>query len=122
MIEWFYLTQLAAATFIGALLVSMGLLAKRKPSGFSVGATALVELLLLAQLVVSIALVISGEQAKQDTVEYFAYLIVALMIPVGAAFWALIERTRWSTVVLGAAGLTVAVMLVRMNQIWTGTF
>jgi hypothetical protein len=122
MIEWFYLTQLAAATFIGALLVSMGLLAKRKPSGFSVGATALVELLLLAQLVVSIALVISGEQANQDTVEYFAYLIVALMIPVGAAFWALIERTRWSTVVLGAAGLTVAVMLVRMNQIWTGTF
>jgi hypothetical protein len=122
MIEWFYLTQLAAATLIGALLVSMGLLAKRKPSGFSVGATALVELLLLVQLVLSIALVVSGASAKQDTVEFFAYLIVALMIPIGAAFWALIERTRWSTVVLGVAGLTVAVMLVRMNQIWTGIY
>lgn len=122
MIEWFYLTQLAAATLIGALLVSMGLLAKRKPSGFSVGATALVELLLLVQLVLSIALVVSGASAKQDTVEFFAYLIVALMIPIGAAFWALIERTRWSTVVLGVAGLTVAVMLVRMNQIWTGVY
>jgi hypothetical protein len=122
MIEWFYLAQLAAVTLIGALLVSMGLLAKRKPSGFSVGATALVELLLLAQLVVSIALVVSGASAKQDTVEFFAYLIVALMIPIGAAFWALIERTRWSTVVLGVAGLTVAVMLVRMNQIWTGIY
>ena len=122
MIEWFYLTQLAAATLIGALLVSMGLLAKRKPSGFSVGATALVELLLLAQLVLSIALVVSGASAEQDTVEFFAYLIVALMIPIGAAFWALIERTRWSTVVLGVAGLTVAVMLVRMNQIWTGIY
>ena len=122
MIEWFYLTQLAAATLIGALLVSMGLFAKRKPSGFSVGATALVELLLLAQLVLSIALVVSGASAEQDTVEFFAYLIVALMIPIGAAFWALIERTRWSTVVLGVAGLTVAVMLVRMNQIWTGIY
>lgn len=122
MIGWFYLTQLAAATLIGALLVSMGLLAKRKPSGFSVGATALVELLLLAQLVVSIALVVSGASAKQDTVEFFAYLIVALMIPIGAAFWSLIERTRWSTVVLGVAALTVAVMLVRMNQIWTGIY
>lgn len=122
MIEWFYLTQLAAATLIGALLVSMGLLAKRKPSGFSVGATALVELLLLVQLVLSIALVVSGASAKQDSVEFFAYLIVALMIPIGAAFWALIERTRWSTVVLGVAGLTVAVMLVRMNQIWTGIY
>ena len=122
MIEWFYLTQLAAATLIGALLVSMGLLAKRKPSGFSVGATALVELLLLAQLVLSIALVVSGASAEQDTVEFFAYLIVALMIPIGAAFWALIERTHWSTMVLGVATLTVAVMLVRMNQIWTGIY
>lgn len=122
MIEWFFLTQLAAATLIGALLVSIGLLAKRKPSGFSVGAIALSELLLLAQLIVSFVLVFSGESAKQDTVEFFAYLIVALMIPVGAVFWALIERTRWSTVVLGIAGLTIAVMLVRMNQIWTGVY
>jgi hypothetical protein len=55
-------------------------------------------------------------------VEFFAYLIVALLIPLGAAFWALIERTRWSTVVIGVGALTVAVMLVRMNQIWTGTY
>jgi hypothetical protein len=43
-----------------------------------------------------------------------------MMIPVGAAIWAIVERSRWSTVVLGAAALTVAVMLVRMQQIWTG--
>jgi hypothetical protein len=33
-------------------------------------------------------------------------------------FWALIERTRWSTVVLGVAGFAIAVMVVRMAQIW----
>jgi hypothetical protein len=57
-----------------------------------------------------------------DTVEFFAYLLVAIMVPVGAGFWALVERNRWSTVILGVAALTVAIMLVRMNQIWTGSY
>lgn len=42
------------------------------------------------------------------------------MVPVGAAIWALVERSRWSTVIMGAGVLTVVVMLVRMHQIWTG--
>jgi hypothetical protein len=46
--------------------------------------------------------------------------LVALMIPAGGAVWALLERGKWSTVVMGAALLTLAVMLVRMYQIWTG--
>jgi hypothetical protein len=42
------------------------------------------------------------------------------MVPVGTAIWALVDRNRWSTVVMGAGILTVVVMLVRMHQIWTG--
>ena len=34
------------------------------------------------------------------------------------AVWALIERTRWSNVVLGIAGFAIAVMVFRMYQIW----
>lgn len=83
---------------------------------------AAVQLGLIVQLVVSIVLVIAGERAKTDTVEFFSYLVVALMIPVATAFWALIERTRWSTIVLGVGALTVAVMLVRMSQIWNGNY
>ncbi|MEY4296261.1 MAG: hypothetical protein RL016_107, partial [Actinomycetota bacterium] len=29
---------------------------------------------------------------------------------------------RWSTFILGIGGLTVAIMLVRMYQIWFGTY
>jgi hypothetical protein len=76
--------------------------------------------LLLVQLVVSIVLVVQGQQAKGDTVEFFGYIITALVVPPAAIAWAVIERTRWSTLVLGVAGFTVAVMLVRMWQIWTG--
>lgn len=121
MLNGLYSVQLIVATSVGLLALVLGF-ARRKPSGISIGSLALVQLGLIVQLVASIVLVIMGERAKQDTVEFFAYLIVALMIPAAAAFWALIERSRWSTLVLGVGALTVAVMLVRMNQIWTGNY
>lgn len=119
MIDWWSWAQIWFATAGGLLLVLMGLIG-RKPSGFSISLIALCEGALLAQLAMSIVLVVSGQRAALDTLEFFGYLLVALMVPVGAGLWALVERTKWSTVVLGAGMLTVAVMLVRMIQIWTG--
>ena len=121
MIEAFYLIQLWFAMAAGFFALGLGLFG-RLPSFWSVGALALVLLGLVGQLIYSTVAVIGGATAKIDTVEFFAYLIVAIMVPIGAGFWALVERNRWSTVILGVAGLTVAVMLVRMNQIWTGSY
>ena len=119
MLEWGYHFQLAFATLVGVFALTLGIF-KRPPSWWSVGAVALVEALLLVQLVVSIVLVVQGKQAVGDTVEFFGYIITALIVPPAAIAWAVIERTRWSTLVLGVSGLTIAVMLVRMWQIWTG--
>ena len=41
------------------------------------------------------------------------------MVVVLAVFWALVERSRWSTVIMGVAALSVAIMVWRMNVIWT---
>jgi hypothetical protein len=120
MLEWWYQTQLWFGVVAGLLLVVMGLIG-RKPSGFSLALIAGSEFGLLMQLIASIILVISGERAKLDTWEFFGYLIVAFLVPAAAAIWALIDRNRWSTVVMGAGILTVTVMLVRMQQIWSGT-
>lgn len=119
MIEWFFLAQSWFALGAGLVLVLMGLIG-RIPSGFSISLVAISELALVVQLILSITLVILGEQAKVDTWEFFGYLLVALMIPAAGALWALLERGKWSTVVMGAALLTLSVMLVRMYQIWTG--
>jgi len=119
MLEWWYQAQLWFGVAAGLLLVVMGLIG-RKPSGFSLALVAGSEFGLLMQLIASITLVILGERAKIDTWEFFGYLIVALMVPVAAAIWALTDRNRWSTVVMGAGILTVVVMLVRMQQIWSG--
>lgn len=104
---------IAAGLFVLVLAI-----AKRKPSLVSLIPLALVELALVAQLIFSIFFVFGGARAKNDTVEYFAYLVVALMVPLGAAVWALLEKTRWSTYVLSVASFTVAVMVARMAQIW----
>jgi hypothetical protein len=119
MLEWGYQFQLAFASLVGVFALILGIF-KRAPSWWSVGSVALIEALLLVQLIASIVQVVQGQQAVGDTVEYFGYIITALVVPPAAIAWAVIERTRWSTLVLGVSGLTVAVMLVRMWQIWTG--
>lgn len=119
MFEWVYQIQVFYALFAGLFVVCLGIF-RRPPSWLSVGVIAVVEGLLLVQLAVTIALVSTGSGAKGDTVEFFGYILTALIVPPAAVGWAVIERTRWSTLVIGISGLTVAVMLVRMWQIWSG--
>lgn len=111
---------LLASSFLAAATLFVMSVARRKPSLVSLSVLGLVELGLIVQTVVSILLVSAGERAKTDTVEFFGYLFVALLIPLGAGFWALVERTRWSTMVLAVAAGTVGVMVARMHQIWFG--
>lgn len=119
MVDWIFHILLGQAVAIGAVLALVGLLGV-KPNGYLVLSFASIELALLVQLAVSVGIVLAGQQAAVSTVEFFGYLFVALLIPLAGLAWALAEPTRWSTVVLGFAGLTVAIMLVRMQQIWTG--
>jgi hypothetical protein len=97
----------------------LGLL-QRPPSWWSVGTAIAVEAALIIQLVWSIVLVSSGQSAVGDTLEYFGYIITALLVPPAAVVWAIYERTKWSTLVIGLSSLTVAIMVVRMWQIWSG--
>lgn len=117
MIEWFLVMQVAVAVLAGLLCLVLGL-AGRNPNDLTLGMTALVELLLLVQVVIAIVAVPLGNLPTGSLVEFWVYLGSAVLIPPAAAFWALIERNRWSTVVLGVASLSIAVMLYRMGQIW----
>lgn len=118
MILWFTVLQVAVAVAAGLFCLGAGLLGRR-PSDFSVGALALVELLLIGQIVVAIVAPLAGNPPTGDLLEYWVYLVSAALLPIGAVLWALMERSRWSTVVLGVAALAIAVMLWRMQVIWT---
>jgi hypothetical protein len=91
---------------------------KLGPNDYTMGATLLVALLLLAQVVVSIVAPFTGNTAAGDPLEFWMYLIVAFAMPLGAGFWALVDRTRWANIVLAVVHLAVAVMVYRMLVIW----
>lgn len=117
MIEWFTTAQLVVAVAAGLLCLVLGF-AGKTPNDLVVGATALVELLLLAQIVVAAIAPAVGNTPTGSALEFWIYLISAALIPPAAIFWSLIERNKWSTVVLGVACLAIAVMIYRMNVIW----
>ena len=99
------------------LCVGAGLL-KKAPNDATLLSVAAVELSLLVYLVGSIVRVASGERIAGEPWEFWGYLVTALMLPLGAVYWAILERTRWSNFVLAAVGVTALVMAARMNQIW----
>lgn len=117
MIEWLTWVWVAIAVLAGLVGVVLGLFG-RKPDDITLGATVLVELTLIAQIVVTIVAAFTGNSATGSTLEFWIYLVSAAIIPPLAVLWGLIERNRWSTVVLGVGCLAVAVMLYRMYQIW----
>ena len=117
MIPWFEYLLIGVAVAAGLFALVAGF-AGRKPSDYTLGATAIVEVLLVVQVVIGIAAPLAGNPPTGDLVEFWIYLVSAVLIPPAAVVWALIDRGRWSTAILGVACLAIAVMVYRMGQIW----
>lgn len=117
--DWNFWVVFAA----GAVCTAAGVwfaLKNRGPNDITMGGAGLV---LLATLVYAVAAVVrpaAGDHPQGSVPELWAYMLTALVLPVGGVWWALVERTRWSNLVLAAVGLVGIVMAGRMNQIWYG--
>lgn len=103
---------------VSAVVCLTAAILKKAPNDTTILSVAAVELSLLVYLVGSIIRVAGGEQIVGEPWEFWGYLLTALLLPVGAVYWAILERTRWSNFVLAAVGVTALVMAARMNQIW----
>ncbi|BBC37938.1 Membrane protein [Streptomyces graminofaciens] len=118
------LVALTAATAVAALLLAAwcGWAAYRdQPTkDWHFIGMAVVSVLALVQLVVGIVQLARGEEAEQGTTIFVSYLLGALVcIPV-AGFMSLAERTRWGSVTVAAGGVVLAVLQVRLYDIWGG--
>lgn len=83
------------------------------------GLVALLEVGLLAQLVIGIVKLATDDRQVEGAT-FIGYLATTpLLLPI-AAFWALMERTRWGPVVMVVGCLTVPVLILRLNQVWAG--
>lgn len=117
MILWYSVAVIAIA-LVSMVVCIFAAGRKLAPNDFTMGATALVAFLLLVQIVISIVAPFAGNATVGDPLEFWMYLIVALLLPVGAGFWALIDRTRWANLVLAVVHFSVAIMTYRMLVIW----
>ena len=76
-----------------------------------------VEVVTLVQTIVAFVVLAQGFRPVEFATTVGYLIGVLVLIPV-AWFWANVERTRFSGVVLAVAGLSVAVMTLRLLQLW----
>jgi cation transport ATPase len=82
---------------------------------------AVVTLLGLAQLVIGVVQLARGQRPDESVAIFVAYLVGSgLAVPI-AAFMSLAERTRWGSATVAAAAVVLAVLEVRLYDIWGGT-
>jgi membrane protein DedA with SNARE-associated domain len=81
---------------------------------------AVVSVLALVQLVVGVVKLAGGEKPDDGTVIFVAYLVGAVSTIPAAGFMSLTERTRWGSAIVAAGGVILAVLEVRLYDIWGG--
>ena len=104
----------------GLALAGYALLTTARNRRMGVGllaALGVLEILLLVLVGLIVAKLASG-QRPAGLATLIGYLIAIPIVPVAAAFWGLLERSRWGAAVVAVAGLVAAVLMVRLHQIW----
>jgi hypothetical protein len=119
MIEWFTIASIAVAVVAGVIALASGIRGT-EPRDLTVLSTLVVELVLVVQLVLAIAQPALGNPPQGDPLEFWMYLITALLMPPAVVIWAIVDKTKWGTLAMGGVSLSVAVMIVRMSVIWAG--
>jgi hypothetical protein len=107
-----------AICLLAALICGVAAVIRQPPNDITILSLAAVELFLLVYGVAAVIRQLGGEPVAGEAWEFWGYWVTALLVPVAAFWWSMVERSRWSNIVLGAAALTISVMLVRMEQIW----
>ncbi|WP_335975575.1 hypothetical protein [Streptomyces sp. CA2R106] len=79
---------------------------------------AVVTLAVLVQLVVAVVQLTRGDRPAHGLAVFVPYLAGAVCVVPAAAFMSLAERTRWGSAIVAAGGVVLAVLELRLDQIW----
>jgi hypothetical protein len=81
---------------------------------------AIVSVLTLVQLGIGVVRLVAGGRPEQGSVIFVAYLVGAACAIPAAGFMSLTERTRWGSAIVAAGGVILAVLELRLIDIWGG--
>ena len=115
---WFWAGTVVCA--VSLLICVVMTVLRRFPDDASILSIAAVELFLLVYGIGAAFRMTGGEPVSGAAWEFWGYVLTALVVPVVAFVWAVTDKTRWSNLVMAAAGPTIFVMLYRMQVIWFG--
>lgn len=107
---------LAVAAYAGVLTVR----AQPYSNGLFYAMAAL-EILLIAQLVGG-CIALAQTSRDIDGVTFVAYLVTVVIVPVVAVLWGVSDKSRWGTGVVVIGMITVAVLCLRLLDLWSGQY
>lgn len=91
------------------------------PADSSIISLALIELYLIVYAVYAGIRQWMGQAVVGEAWEFWGYIITVLVLPIGVFIYAVIDKTRWSNLVMSFVGLVVFVMVYRLEEIWWGS-
>ncbi|MGI8532153.1 MAG: hypothetical protein ACR2KN_04050 [Geodermatophilaceae bacterium] len=119
MIDGLANTISAAALVVAAVTAVLAYLQRRTPGVVTVAVLAVlaVAAAVVVQAVIALVQLIAGHH-PQEIATFIGYLLFSMLVLPATLAWAKAEPGRWGNGVLAVGCLTVAVMIVRMGQLW----
>jgi crotonobetainyl-CoA:carnitine CoA-transferase CaiB-like acyl-CoA transferase len=104
-----------------SLCVGLGIIglavADRRPLTLLAYGLVTAEVAALAQVLVAIVQAVRGERPN-EVATFIGYALTSVLVAPIGALWALSDKSRWGTGAAGVAALVLAVLTVRMQQVW----
>ena len=116
MIDGLAYVVMAVSVAVGLGIIGLAVL-DRRPLGQMAGGLIAVEVAALVQVLVALVQAVRGER-PMDAATFIGYALTSLLVPPVGAVWALSEKTRWGTAAAGISALVLAVLTLRMLQVW----
>jgi hypothetical protein len=104
-----------------SIVVGLGILglaaADRRPLTVLAYGLVAAEIVAIIQVLVAIVQAARGER-PHEVATFIGYALTSVLVPPVGALWALSDKSRWGTGAAGVAALVLAVLTVRMQQVW----
>ncbi|QSB15750.1 hypothetical protein JQS43_05260 [Natronosporangium hydrolyticum] len=110
---------IVAGLLVGGFAVVTAML-DRPPGLLHLAGLAVLEGLLVVQAIAALTNVFAGERPADGLATFIGYLLTAVLIPPLAALLSMAERTRWGSVIVAIAAGVTAVLVLRLQQVWSG--
>ncbi|GAA1795417.1 hypothetical protein GCM10009682_16480 [Luedemannella flava] len=112
---------LATGILVGSLVLAVwaltAALRERWINRGQLALAAVIEVAILVQAVIAASRMIGGERAVEQAT-FIGYLLTVVLLLPAATVLAYMEQTRWGAVIMSVAGAVVAVLMLRLQQVW----